>query len=198
MHVGVLALQGDFEAHAKRLAQLGAEPVEVRYSKQLDTIEGLVLPGGESTTNLILMDEERLWDPLGDFALQKPILGTCAGAILLASEVTSPAQRSLGAIQMRIERNAYGRQVDSSIRTVRPEPAFAERTASGPLEVVLIRAPIIRSVEPGADVLLRDVENPILVEQGLHLAATFHAELTDDTRLHELFLAKVRSNRVRA
>lgn len=191
MRVGVLALQGDFHAHCSRLRQLGAQAVEVRYAAQLGEMEGLVLPGGESTTNLILLDSEALWDPLRDFARRRPILGTCAGAILLASEVTSPAQPSLGAIEMSVERNAYGRQADSSIRRVRPEAAFAERTAPGELEAVFIRAPIIRSVAPEVEVLARDGADAILVEQGLHLAATFHAELTADTRLHQLFLDKV-------
>ena len=193
MTVGVLALQGDFAAHCARLTELGASAVEVRYAAQLDQVDGLILPGGESTTNLILLDQEGLWSRLEDFARERPILGTCAGAILLAREVTNPSQASIGAIDMRIERNAYGRQVDSSIRVVEPEPAFAGRTAAGPLEAVFIRAPIIRSVGPGVEVLLRDGNDPILVEQGLHLAATFHAELTSDPRLHQLFLSKVRS-----
>ncbi len=194
MTVGVLALQGDFAAHSVRLAELGAEVVEVRYASQLDQVEGLILPGGESTTNLILLDREGLWARLRDFAGQRPILGTCAGAILLAREVTNPSQPSMAAIDMRIERNAYGRQIDSSIRLVQPEQAFADRTAEGPLEAVFIRAPIIRSVASGVEVLLRDKDDPILVEQGRHLAATFHAELTSDPRLHQLFLSKVRSN----
>lgn len=193
MTVGVLALQGDFHAHCTRLRELGARAVEVRYARQLDRIHGLVLPGGESTTNLILLDEERLWDRLFDFAKEKPILGTCAGAILLAREVTNPSQPSLEAIDMRVERNAYGRQVHSSIRSVEPELAFIDRTSPGRLEAVFIRAPIIREVAADVEVLLRDGGDAILVEQGLHLAATFHAELTADTRLHELFLKKVRA-----
>lgn len=193
MKVGVLALQGDFEAHSQRLVRLGAEPVEIRYASQLRGVDGLILPGGESSTNIILLEREGLWDELLDFSRKKPILGTCAGAILLARQVSNPSQRSLAAVDISIERNAYGRQVDSSIRTIEPEPEFAERTASGPLEAVFIRAPIIRSVGPQVNLLLRDGDDPILVEQGLHLAATFHSELTSDTRLHELFLNKVRS-----
>ena len=191
MKIGVLALQGDFDAHSRRLSELGADALEVRYASQFDEIDGLILPGGESTTNLILMEEENLWEPLDRFVREKPVLGTCAGAILLAREVTNPTQQSLGAIGMRIERNAYGRQVDSSIRTVEPESEFVERTYGGSLEAVFIRAPIIRSVDEEVSVLLRDGTNPILVEQGLHLAATFHAELTSDRRLHQLFLEKV-------
>ena len=128
-----------------------------------------------------------------EFAREKPILGTCAGAILLASRVSNPPQPSLAAVDMSIERNAYGRQADSAIRTIEPEPEFAERTASGSLEAVFIRAPIIRSIGLQVRPLLRDGDEPILVEQGLHLAATFHPELTADRRLHELFLDKVRS-----
>lgn len=194
MKIGVLALQGDFEAHSQRLAELDAEPVEMRYASQLREVQGLILPGGESSTNIILLEREGLWDELLDFSREKPILGTCAGAILLASRVSNPPQPSLAAMDMSIERNAYGRQVDSSIRTIEPEPEFAQRTASGSLEAVFIRAPIIRSIGPQARPLLRDGEEPILVEQGMHLAATFHPELTADTRLHKLFLDKVRSS----
>ncbi len=191
MKIGVLALQGDFEAHGDRLADLGAQPVEVRYARQLDAIDGLILPGGESTVNLLLLEGEGLWAPLRRFAAEKPVLGTCAGAILLAREVAGPSQRSLGAMDFTVERNAYGRQIDSSIRRVEPEPAFSERTRPGALEAVLIRAPIVRSVGPQVEVLIRDGKDPLLLEQGRRLAATFHAELTDDTRVHELFLAKV-------
>ena len=191
MKIGVLALQGDFEAHERRLAELGAQPVAVRYARQLDAIDGLILPGGESTANLLLLEGEGLWEPLRRFAAEKPVLGTCAGAILLAREVAGPSQRSLGAMDFAIERNAYGRQIDSSIRRVAPERAFTERTRPGALEAVLIRAPIVRSVGPQVEVLIRDGKDPIMLEQGRHLAATFHAELTDDTRVHELFLAKV-------
>ena len=194
MKIGVLALQGDFHAHKKRLEDFKTTVVEVRYAHQFKDLEGLILPGGESTANLILLDREKLWETLLDFAATKPILGTCAGAILLASEVLNPPQPSLSAIEMTIERNAYGRQVDSSIRKIKPEPAFIERTKPGSLEAVFIRAPIIRQVGVDVNVLLRDDEHPILVEQGLHLAATFHAELTTDRRLHKLFLQKVRNH----
>lgn len=193
MKLGILALQGDFEAHSRRFSELAVEAVEVRYASQLEAMDGLVLPGGESTTNLKLLDAEGLWTPLLRFVQRKPVLGTCAGAILLASEVCNPSQPSLGAMAIRVERNAYGRQVDSSIRTVEPEEEFSRRTHPGPLEAVFIRAPIIRSVAPHVNVLIRDGPDPILVEQGLHLAATFHAELTGDPRLHRLFLAKVRA-----
>ena len=191
MKIGVLAIQGDFAAHGRALAALGVEPVEVRYAKQLDEIDGLIIPGGESTTMLKLLDEERLFEPLAEFAAAKPVMGTCAGAILLASEVTSPAQRSLGVLDIAVERNAYGRQVDSSIRRIAPSPSFAQRVGGGELEAVFIRAPIIRRIGPGVDPLLIDGDNPILVEQGPHLAVTFHPELSTDRRVHQLFLAKV-------
>jgi 5'-phosphate synthase pdxT subunit len=191
MKIGVLALQGDFEAHGRRLLELGAEAVDVRYARQFDEIDGLILPGGESTTNLLLLDREGLWEPLTRFADAKPMLGTCAGAILLARDVTNPTQRSLGAMDISVERNAYGRQVDSSIRRMEPDPSFCDRTRNGELEAVFIRAPIIRSVDPHVHILIRDGEDPVMVEQGRHLAATFHPELTDDTRVHELFLEKI-------
>ncbi len=191
MIIGVLALQGDFDAHGRRLAELGAQAVDVRYAQQFEEIDGLILPGGESTTNLLVLDREGLWESLRQFADTKPILGTCGGAILLAREVTNPTQRSLGAMEISVERNAYGRQVDSSIHRLEPGPSFCDRTRSGEIEAVFIRAPIIRSVDPKVDVLIRDGEDPVMVEQGRHLAATFHAELTNDTRVHELFLAKV-------
>jgi len=130
-------------------------------------------------------------DKLAEFGRTKPIFGTCAGAILLAKEVTNPAQVSLGLMDMGVERNAYGRQVDSRVATLEPEPEFAERTAQGKLEAVFIRAPIIRRVSNGARVLARYAGDPVLVEQGRHLAATFHPELTADLRVHELFLEKL-------
>lgn len=191
MKVGVLAIQGDFAAHCKALAALGVESVEVRYAKQLDEIAGLIIPGGESTTMLKLLEEERLFGPLAQFAAAKPVMGTCAGAILLATEVSSPSQRSLGVLDIAVERNAYGRQLDSSIRRIAPSPAFARRAGDGELEAVFIRAPIIRRIGPAVEALLSDGGDPILVEQDRHLAVTFHPELSADRRVHQLFLAKV-------
>jgi len=190
MRVGILAVQGDFEAHGRTLARLGAAPVYVRTPEQLDGLSGLVIPGGESTTMLKFLEGEGLFDAIAAFALRRPLLGTCAGTILMASEVTRPAQRSLGLMDMTVERNGYGRQVDSHISAVVPPPEFASRAGAGPLEAVFIRAPIIRRVGQSARVLLREGEDPILVEQDLHLAATFHPELTTDTRVHGLFLRK--------
>ena len=189
--VGVLSLQGDFAAHGEALKRAGAEPVFVRQPGELAEIDGLVIPGGESSTMLKLLDYEGWMDKLAEFGRTKPIFGTCAGAILLAKEVTNPAQVSLGLMDMGVERNAYGRQVDSRVATLEPEPEFAERTAQGKLEAVFIRAPIIRRVSNGARVLARYAGDPVLVEQGRHLAATFHPELTADLRVHELFLEKL-------
>ena len=185
--IGVLALQGDFEAHSKALARAGAEAVEVRSAGQLDQLDGLVIPGGESSTMLKLIEEERLLDPLREFGQKKPVFGTCAGAILLAKEVTHPSQRSLGLMDIGVERNAYGRQLDSHIARLQPEGL------NGELEAVFIRAPIIRRVGQQANVLASHRGNPVLVEQGRHLVATFHPELTDDSRIHRLFLSKIES-----
>ena len=189
--VGVLSLQGDFAAHGAALARAGAEPVFVRGPEQLAAIEGLVIPGGESTTMLKLLRYDGLMAPLEEFARRKPVFGTCAGAILMASEVSAPAQESLGLMDIAVERNGYGRQVDSRVTSIEPDAEFERRTAPGKLEAVFIRAPIIRRVGNGAKVLARYAGDPVLVEQGPHLAATFHPELTRDLRVHRLFLGKL-------
>jgi pyridoxal 5'-phosphate synthase pdxT subunit len=189
--VGVLALQGDFEAHNQALARAGAEPVLARTASDLADLDGLIIPGGESTTMLKLLHVENLFEPLADFGRRRPIFGTCAGAILLAAEVTHPAQPSLGLMNLTVERNGYGRQIDSRVAHIAPEPEFAERTRSGDLEAVFIRAPIIRRVGPEAHVLATYQGDPVLVEQGRHLVATFHPELSSDSRVHDLFLSKL-------
>lgn len=183
--VGVLALQGDFEAHERALARAGAEAVEVRSAADLDGVEGLIIPGGESTTMMKLLEEEKLLDPLREFGKKHPIFGTCAGAILLASDVANPPQASLGLMDITVERNAYGRQLDSRIARLHPQGL------EGDLEAVFIRAPIIRRVGGDAHVLATYQGDPVLVEQGRHLAATFHPELTDDSRVHRMFLRKI-------
>ncbi len=188
---GVLALQGDFAAHGAALSRAGAEPVYVRHAAQLAEIDGLVIPGGESTTMLKLLDYENLLEALTKFGQTHPIFGTCAGAILLAKEVTHPAQPSLGLMEIAVERNGYGRQIDSRVAVIHPEPEFEERTGPGELEAVFIRAPIIRKVGPRVKVLAECGGDPVLVEEGRHLAATFHPELTGDGRIHELFLRKL-------
>ena len=189
--VGVLALQGDFAAHAKALERAGAEPVEVRTAAELNSVDGLVLPGGESTTMLKLLRAENLIDPLAEFGRRKPIFGTCAGAILLAREVSRPAQESLNLMDIAVERNAYGRQVDSRVAHVAPSADFTARTRPGEMEAVFIRAPIIRRAGPEVKVLAEYQGDPVLVEQGRHLVATFHPELTGDERVHRLFLDKM-------
>ncbi len=189
--IGVLALQGDFEAHAQSLKRAGAEPVLVRTAEDLDSVDGLVIPGGESTTMLKLLYAEDLLDPLKRFGARKPVFGTCAGAILLAKQVSNPAQESLGLMDIAVERNAYGRQIDSRVTRIQPTGEFEKRTQPGDMEAVFIRAPIIRQVGPAARSLAEYNGDPVLVEQGRHMVATFHPELTSDSRVHELFLKKL-------
>ena len=189
--VGVLSLQGDFAAHAAALKGAGAEPVLVREREQFASIDGLIIPGGESTTMLKLLRYDGLMETLLEFGLRKPVFGTCAGAILLAERVLNPGQESLGLIDIDIERNAYGRQIDSHVSVLDLEPDFERRAAPGPLEAVFIRAPKIRRVGRQARVLARCAGDPVLVEQGNLLAATFHPELTGDLRIHKLFLEKL-------
>ncbi len=189
--VGVLSLQGDFAAHGAALERAGAEPVYVREASQFDGLDGLVIPGGESTTMLKLLRYEGLFDKLAEFGRERPVFGTCAGAILLAKEVSNPPQESLGLMDLAVERNAYGRQIDSRVREIEPTPDFAARTNAGKLEAVFIRAPIIRRTGPEAKVLATYEGDPVLVEQGRHLAATFHPELTVDARVHRYFLTKL-------
>lgn len=181
--IGVLALQGDFEAHRRALARCGVESMQVRTPSELETVDGLVIPGGESTTMLKMLREENLFEPLRRFGAERAIFGTCAGAILLAAEVSNPAQESLHLMDIDVERNAYGRQLDSRVARL---PLGEEE-----LEAVFIRAPIIRRVGPDARVLASYAGDPVLVEQGRHLAATFHPELTEDGRVHRLFLEKL-------
>ena len=184
--IGVLALQGDFEAHKRALEQAGASVIDVRKAADLDAIDGLVIPGGESTTMLKLLHEEQLMDPVRQFGQQKPVFGTCAGAILLANEVLNPSQESLALMDLTVERNAYGRQIDSRIANLELE--------GEPLEAVFIRAPIIRRTGETVQVLLTYKGNPVLVEEGKHLVATFHPELSGDSRVHSIFLRKVDSS----
>lgn len=181
--VGVLALQGDFARHAESLTLAGAEAIEVRTRAGLASVEALVMPGGESTTMLKLIGYEDLWEPLKAFGETKPIFGTCAGAILLAKHVLSPHQVSLELMDIDVERNAYGRQLDSHIAQVDLEGA--------PLEAVFIRAPIIRRVGAAAKVWASHRGDPVLVTEGRHMVATFHPELTCDPRVHEIFLRQV-------
>ncbi|MBI3680848.1 MAG: pyridoxal 5'-phosphate synthase glutaminase subunit PdxT [Acidobacteria bacterium] len=188
MRIGVLALQGDFEAHRKAVGRAGGEARQVRTQAELDQADALIIPGGESTTMLKLLRAEGLYEKLAEFGRRKPLFGTCAGAILLAREVASPAQESLSLVDLEVERNAYGRQIDSRIVRLEPE---AGSGLDGPVEAVFIRAPVIRAVGPGVRVLIRYQGDPVLVEQDRHLVATFHPELTEDARVHRIFLDKV-------
>jgi 5'-phosphate synthase pdxT subunit len=201
MKVGVLALQGDFDAHRRRLEQLGAEVLLVKKLEQLDEIDGLVIPGGESGTFLNLLGQAG-FEKLKEFVGVKPTFGTCAGAILLANEVENPKQDGLGALDIRIRRNAYGRQIDSSIREgkflqhkVGNDKVPASPTEGSPLEMVFIRAPKIERVGPGVEVIATEGNHPVAVRQGRVMAATFHPELSDDTRVHQAFLDLVRNGK---
>jgi 5'-phosphate synthase pdxT subunit len=187
MKIGVLALQGDFDAHRKRLEELGAEVVLVKKPEQLDEIEGLVIPGGESGTFLKLLGEAG-FEKLKQFVRVKPTFGTCAGAILLASEVENPKQTGLGALDIRIRRNAYGRQIDSSIRQGK---LIDGKSDESPIEMVFIRAPRIERLGPDVEVIATEGSDPVAVRQGRVMAATFHPELSDDTRVHQAFLKLV-------
>jgi 5'-phosphate synthase pdxT subunit len=189
MKIGVLALQGDFDAHRRRLSELGADVVLVRKPEQLDSVDGLVVPGGESGTFLKLLGESG-FEKLKKFVRTKPTFGTCAGAILLASEVSNPLQVGLGAIDIGVRRNAYGRQRESSIREGQFLP---ERLGNVAIEMVFIRAPKIERVGPEVEVLATEGTDPVMVKQGTTMAATFHPELSEDTRVHQVFLNLVRN-----
>jgi 5'-phosphate synthase pdxT subunit len=207
MIIGVLALQGDFDAHRRRLEELGAEVVLVKKPEQLDQIDGLVIPGGESGTFLKLLGDEG-FAKLRAFVHAKPTFGTCAGAILLATEVENPKQAGLGALDIRIRRNAYGRQIDSSIREGKLLPnalhANADANAdakpeynqanSSTLEMVFIRAPKIERIGPNVEILATEGSDPVAVRQGRVMAATFHPELSDDARVHQVFLDLCRAD----
>ena len=189
MKIGILAVQGDFAAHAAVLAELGAETVEVRTVADLDDCDGLILPGGESTTQLQFLQEEGLFEAVKKFAADgRAIFGTCAGAILLATEVKNPAQASLGLLDMTVLRNAYGRQMASDVFF------GSSKLTDVPLEMVFIRAPIIDRVGPGMEVLAEYGGKPVLVRKGNVMAATFHPELTADSTVHRHFLEMVQAS----
>ena len=187
--IGILALQGDYEAHRAVLDELGAKTVLVRKPEQLAGLDGLVIPGGESSTFLKFLEREGFLAKLRDFVSTKPTFGTCAGAILLARNVENPPQESLGVLDIAIRRNAYGRQVDSTI--------IESRTNLGgePLEMVFIRAPKITRAGDEVEVLALRDNDPVLVRQQNILAATFHPELSQDRRVHQMFLDLVRKSK---
>jgi len=186
----VLALQGAYDAHVRTLTELGATPRLVRVPADLDGLDGLIMPGGESTTMLKFLEHGGFFEALQSYVRTTPTFGTCAGAILLASQVEGPAQRSLGALDITVERNAYGRQLDSTI--LNAETALP----GGPLEMVFIRAPRITRTGADVETLATREGFPTLVRSGHLLAATFHPELSGDLRVHQLFLDLVRRHAV--
>ena len=180
--IGVLALQGDYEAHARAFRQLGARTRLVRKPDELDGLDGLVIPGGESTTMLKFLERDGFFEALEKFVASTPSFATCAGCILMARDVLHPAQRSLGVLDATVERNAYGRQIDSTILTAETG------LPGGPLEMVFIRSPRITRIGEAVQVLAQRDGSPTLVRQGHLLVATFHPEMTSDTRVQRLFL----------
>jgi len=187
--IGVLAIQGDYEAHAAALLESGAEPSLLKTASGLLSLDGLVLPGGESTTMLKFLERDGFLEAVKAFALEKPVFGTCAGAILLAKEVSNPAQASLEVLDIAVERNAYGAQRDSAILSLET------KLPGGPLETVFIRAPRIVATGSDVEVLAKREGFPVLVlERGARtstMAATFHPELSADRRVHQFFVALV-------
>lgn len=184
---GILAIQGDFALHAQMLAAMGAPFRLVKHASEIEDVAGLILPGGESTTLLKFFARNGLGDAIRNFAARgNPVLGTCAGAILMAREVLNPPQPSLDLMDISIERNAYGRQIDSSI-----QQGYCPKIAAGPVEMVFIRAPIIRRIGPGVTVLGEAGGLPVLVEQENLLAATFHPELGGNPAIHRHFLSRL-------
>jgi 5'-phosphate synthase pdxT subunit len=195
--MGVLALLGVFVALRRRLEELGAHVVLVKKPEQLDEIDGLVIPGGESGTFLKLLGPAG-FEKLKQFVRLKPTFGTCAGAILLASEVENPPQAGLGALNIRVRRNAYGRQIDSSIREGKFARDLDGQLRDSPLEMVFIRAPKISKVGEGVEVIATEGDDPVVVRQGSAMAATFHPELSDDPRIHQLFLNLIQNGQKQA
>ena len=188
--VAVLALQGDFEAHRRRLARIGIDSFEAKRPEQIEEASGLVIPGGESTTLWKLFETAPWEEAIRRFAASgRPVLATCAGAIVLAREVSNPAQKGMDVLDIAVERNAYGRQADSFVGVVEA-PALG-----GKMPAVFIRAPKIRRIGPGVEVLATRESEPVLVRQGNVVAATFHPELTDDATVHDLAFASLLGKR---
>lgn len=188
IRIGVLAVQGGYDAHARMLRDIGAEPVLIRKPEELGGVKALIIPGGESTTFLKFLERDGFLETLRTFTQQKPTFGTCAGCILMANEVLHPQQDSLGVLDVTVERNAYGRQNDSLIQET---PSVLP---GGPLETVYIRAPRVSRTGPDVEILAERDGAPVLVRQGKLLAATFHPELSEDVRVHQYFLDMVRDS----
>jgi 5'-phosphate synthase pdxT subunit len=193
MAVGILALQGDYEAHEKALRAAGADTRLVRDAEGVNASDGLVIPGGESTTLWKLMEGTGIEESIRELAKSRPIFGTCAGAILLARKVTKPERKGMGLLRATAERNAYGRQLDSTVATL--EDLDARALGKEPLEAVFIRAPRLKDLGEGVEVLARRNGDPVLVRDGNVLAATFHPELTEDRRVLDLFLSRVKAKK---
>jgi len=183
--VGILAIQGDFSLHFDAFARIGAKPALIRYPHELDSVDSLVIPGGESTTLHILIERFSFRQPLIDFGKQKPMWGTCAGMILLAQEVDDPRVTPLGLMDISVSRNAYGRQVHSFIDTGQ----MISGDGANEIEMVFIRAPKLLKAGPRVEVIARWKDEPTMVRQGHLLASSFHPELTDQTMVQEYFLS---------
>ena len=189
--IGILALQGDFEKHEQKIKALGQNSILVRTSEHLSQCDGLIIPGGESTTLTKLLKKHALWDDIIDFAELKPVYGTCAGCILVAESIVEMDQDSLKLLNIAVQRNAYGRQVDSFIDDIK----IQLNGKAGTMEGVFIRAPKIKSIGEHVTPLAWHGQHIILAEQGRILAGTFHPELTDDVRIHDYFVEKIKMNR---
>jgi len=189
MKVGILALQGAVQPHEEKLKKLGVDSVRVLYPAQLEEVEGMIFPGGESTTMIHLIKLNKLWFPLKEFAQTRPTWGICAGSILLANTVSNPSQESLEALDITVERNAYGRQNESFVDSLAPTQIWNNfsKTAA-PIEGVFIRAPKITKCGSGVNVVFTHKNDIVMVQKDQCLASTFHPELTDSTQVHEYFL----------
>ena len=188
MKVGILAVQGDYEAHAEAVQRAGGEPVLIRTRDELRNVDALILPGGESSTQLQFLEEEGLDKAIAEFSREKkPIFGTCAGAILLARQVKNPVQESLALADISVVRNAYGRQLSSEVRSEE------SKISDAPLEMVFIRAPIIEKMGSDVEILAESAGKPVLVRQKNILVATFHPELSPDSTVHKYFLKMARN-----
>ncbi|MCF7801059.1 MAG: pyridoxal 5'-phosphate synthase glutaminase subunit PdxT [Candidatus Marinimicrobia bacterium] len=189
MTIGVLALQGGFQSHLTMLEQLGVDAIPVRYAQQLADCAGLILPGGESTTMTRLLESEGLWAPVASFVKSHPVFGTCAGAILLSKDARDERVKPFGVLDMVAERNAYGRQVDSF-----SAPLDLCGIGAKEYTAVFIRAPQLTHTSESVDILATENGKPVLVRQGMALAATFHPELTADPAIHRYFIESVVPN----